>query len=318
MRRDEYWKNFNLGTELDISGRFLYNGLQVFHEMQDFSDEEDAFEFLYFIAVGVERLLKIAVILTEHDQSIDQAKFEQGLITHNHQALISRIKSRHNLNLHTQHNDLIAILSTFYKSHRYGRYSLESVAAPARERNDLVAFLESHLSTNIETSDIFNITKNEKKYKKFIGKTLSKIVTPVFKIIVSEASRLNLNTTEIKYRSKASKIFYNESFDFESEDFLHAELLAYFLSSSAKGPNSNFIRETMKPLPFDPALEGEYLQALRFEQAKIPIIDEMEEHYNLVENFKERKEIIETAVSLSLHSYIDDEDEEFNFEDASP
>ena len=53
MQPDEYWKNFNLGTELDIAGRFLFNGLQAFHEMEHFAAEEDAFEFLYSVAVGV-------------------------------------------------------------------------------------------------------------------------------------------------------------------------------------------------------------------------------------------------------------------------
>ncbi len=317
MRKDEYWKNFNLGTELDIAGRFLYNGLQVFHEMEDFSDEEDAFEFLYFIAVGVERLLKIAVILTEHDQSIDQNKFEEGLITHSHQNLIDRLKCRHELKLHRVHNDLIAILSRFYKSHRYGRYSLKSVSAPARERDDLISFLEKHLSIKIEISEWFKITRNESKYKKFIGKTLSKIVIPVFNIIGSEAFRLNLYTNEIKHGSKAWKIFYNKSFDFENEDILHIELITYFLSANANGPNSNFIKKWMDPLPFDPALEAEYLQALRFERAKIIILDEMEEHYGSVENFKERKGMIEVASTSNLDDYADSEEEEFNIEDPS-
>lgn len=46
MRPDEYWKNFNLGTELDIAGRFLFNGIQAFHEMQIFKSEEDVLEFV--------------------------------------------------------------------------------------------------------------------------------------------------------------------------------------------------------------------------------------------------------------------------------
>lgn len=77
MRPDEYWKNFNLGTELDIAGRFLFNGLQAFHEMEHFAAEEDSFEFLYSVAVGIERLLKIAIILTEHDPAADQEAFEK-------------------------------------------------------------------------------------------------------------------------------------------------------------------------------------------------------------------------------------------------
>jgi len=54
LRPDEYWKNFNLGTELDIAGRILFNGLQAFHEMEHFAAEEDSFEFLYSVAVGID------------------------------------------------------------------------------------------------------------------------------------------------------------------------------------------------------------------------------------------------------------------------
>ncbi len=62
MRPDEYWKNFNLGTVLDTAGRFRFNGPQAFHEMRNFAPEEDAFEFLYGVAMGIQRLQKIAVI----------------------------------------------------------------------------------------------------------------------------------------------------------------------------------------------------------------------------------------------------------------
>jgi hypothetical protein len=99
MRPDEYWKNFNLGTELDIAGRFLFNGLQAFHEMRNFAAEEEVFEFLYGVAVGIERLLKIAVILTEHDKALDQVEFEKGIITHSHQELVKRLKKSHQIDL---------------------------------------------------------------------------------------------------------------------------------------------------------------------------------------------------------------------------
>ena len=65
MDRSEYWKNFKLGKELDISGRFIYNGLQCFHHLEHFCYEEEIFEFLYNVSVGIERLLKVCVILIQ-------------------------------------------------------------------------------------------------------------------------------------------------------------------------------------------------------------------------------------------------------------
>ncbi|WP_336066749.1 hypothetical protein [Nitratireductor rhodophyticola] len=309
MRPDEYWKNFNLGTELDIAGRFLFNGLQAFHEMRNFAVEEDAFEFLYGVAVGIERLLKIAVILTEHDAANDQAEFEDGLKTHNHQLLIQRLQKRHQFDLAGMTNEFIGILSTFYKSHRYGRYSLGSVHAPARERDELITFLEKHLKVEINISGMFDSTRNERRYKMFIGRTISKIVLPIFHIIRNEAGRLNLYTYEIQYGSKASKIFLRESFDFEDEDILQGELIAYFVSGEESGPNSRFIRDLIKPLPFDPALEADYLSALRSDRYKQEVLDELEGHYEDVEDFKDRRNMLEAAASDHL-SYDAGEDED--------
>ena len=311
MRADEYWKNFNLGTELDIAGRFLFNGLQVFHEMMHFANEEDAFEFLYGVAVGIERLLKIAVIMTEHDKVLDQDAFERGLITHNHQELVRRLRANHQLNFATVHNEFISILSIFYKSHRYGRYNLASIYAPARERDDLNGFLEKYLGTRIDIHSTFNVTRNENRFKKFIGKVVSKIVLPVFQIIKNEAHRLNIYTYEIEHGSKASKIFLHESFDFEDEDIMQGELIAYFVSKDASGPNVRFIRESIEPLPFDPALEADYLAALRSDRQKLTVYDELEAHYGDIKNFKERREMLEVATS----EYLSYGDVEEDFED---
>lgn len=300
MRPDEYWKNFNLGTELDIAGRFLFNGLQAFHEMEHFAFEEDAFEFLYSVSVGVERLLKIAIILTEHDNAVDQEGFEKSLITHTHQDLDLRLRKPHGLKFFPRENEFIALLGRFYTSQRYGRYSLSSVLAPTQERDELVKFLEKHLDIKIDTRGWLKVTSNERKHRKFIGKVVAKIVNPIHQIVEDEARRLNIYTYEIDYRSKASKIFLSKKFDFEDEDILQAELMAYFISSEACGPNAQFIRDLIKPLPFDPALEGEYLTALRSDRKKITVLDELESHYEDVTNFKERRALIEASTLENL------------------
>jgi len=309
VRPDEYWKNFNLGTELDIAGRFIFNGLLAFHEIKHFASEEDAFEFLYSVSVGVERLLKIAVILTEHDNTVDQEDFEKSLITHTHQELARRLRGPHGLIFPARENEFIALLGRFYTSQRYGRYSLDSVLAPAQERDELVKFLEKHLDVKIDVGG-WVVTSNERRHRKFVGTVISKVVIPVHKIVEDEARRLNLYTYEIDYRSKASKIFIRKKFDFEEEDILQAELLAYFLSKEASGPNSSFIRERVTPLPFDPALEGEYLAALRSEWRKITVLDELESHYEEVADFKQRREMLEVSLLESLHYGDEDEDVE--------
>ncbi|MEL6949080.1 MAG: hypothetical protein AAGM16_02980 [Pseudomonadota bacterium] len=82
MNSEEFWKNFNLLDEISIAGAFVYNGLRRFHEMQRLDYTDELFEFLYNLSVGIERLLKVAVVLLEHDETTDVEDLEESLITH--------------------------------------------------------------------------------------------------------------------------------------------------------------------------------------------------------------------------------------------
>ncbi len=174
MRPDVYWKNFNLGTELDIAGRFLFNGLLAFHEMEHFAAEEDAFEFLYSVAVGVERLLKIAVILTEHDSAVRPRSLRKEPDHAYAPGTDPTFKGQARTQNSGAENEFIALLGRFYTSQRYGRYSLNSVFAPAQERDELVKFLEKHLDIKIDVNGLLTTTQNERQHRKFIGKVVSK------------------------------------------------------------------------------------------------------------------------------------------------
>ncbi len=309
MRVEEFWKNFNLGTELDIAGRFLYDGLYAFHLMETFTREEDAFEVLYSVAVGVERLIKIALILSDHDKSTDQGAFERELITHSHQDLLHRLTVSHPIKIGKVHHDFIAMLATFYKSRRYGRYSLASVTEAAKERDELIAFLEKHLQIKIDVTTMFGVTRNDLKIRKFFGKVVSKIALPVYEIIYQEARRLNLYTYEIEYGTKASKIFTFKRFDFLDEDILQAELLTYFMSDKATGPNSNLLKE-VEALPFEPAEEQDYMLALRSESKKLMILDQLDALYEEHVSETGDRLALMRASYFSLDSPFNDEEEE--------
>lgn len=83
MKPTEWWKNFALGIELDVAGTFIYNGIRALHELHHFQHPVDSFEILYNLSVGIERLLKVAIILIEHSESEDLNSLEESLITHN-------------------------------------------------------------------------------------------------------------------------------------------------------------------------------------------------------------------------------------------
>ena len=191
MQIDEFWKNFKLGSELDIAGRFIYNGLKSFDQTETFYFEEDAFEFLYNISVGIERLLKIVIILSEHDQTKNQIKFEKSLITHNHMELVSRAKKNNQMSFGKVHNRFLQLLDTFYRTHRYDRFSLESFTIEDKEKQGLISFFEDELGISIDTESAFEMTRNDIRIKRFIGKVVGRVCEQCFEAIKSHAQRLN-------------------------------------------------------------------------------------------------------------------------------
>ncbi|NLJ80292.1 MAG: hypothetical protein GX335_04635 [Firmicutes bacterium] len=91
-----YFKNFPMGTEIQIAGSFVYLGLQEFNRLKSFYHEDEVFPILYHIAVGIERLQKVLVVLTEEITVIDREKVEEKLqkLGHRHVALHNRIREK--------------------------------------------------------------------------------------------------------------------------------------------------------------------------------------------------------------------------------
>src|SRR3954470_13398435 len=105
MRPDEWWKNFALGTELDVAGTFVYNGIKSLHDLEFLDQAVDIFEVLYNLSVGIERLLKVAVILIEHDAKTDVDQLEESLLTHSTIELANRVQGHVDLGLTDLHRE---------------------------------------------------------------------------------------------------------------------------------------------------------------------------------------------------------------------
>lgn len=308
MERTQFWKNFNLGTELSLSGSFIYNGLRSFHDMDTLYYEEDIFEVLYSFSVGIERLLKIAVVLVEHSESVDQEKFEQSLITHNHQDLLNRVKQKQKIKLGVIHNDFLQMLSKFYKTYRYDRYSLLTLSPHGKEKKNFHNFISKHLKIEIQDEFPSQITQNSNKIKKFIGKTVGKIAENLYGVIKSVASDLNIYTYEITVYSKAYKIFMKKEYNFLNEDILWKEILIYLMNSSELTCLKKFLM-TIDPLEFDPGLIPDYLQSFGSDKKKLERMDELETLYKDIDSVKERLQLIDmiTNANFIFDDEIDDE-----------
>jgi hypothetical protein len=291
MDKLEFWTNFKLGEELQIAGRFIYNGLRCFHGMDTLCNEDEVFETLYNISVGIERLFKVAIILVEHEDTIDQNEFEESLITHNHHKLLTRLKEKTSFEISGIHNEFLSLLSTFYKTHRYGRYSASDLTTDIKERDALQAYIEKHLNITIVDDHPSSVIPNNQRTRKFLGKVVGKISSLLYEIICKESRRRNIYTYEIRSGSKAEKIFLRNEHDFTNEDVLWRELLVYFINAKESSGNLQLVRE-IKPLEFDPALTVDYLRCFESPEKMLRCVDQLEHLYEGVDAPGERLEWI--------------------------
>lgn len=292
MNPTQFWQNFKLGEEQEIACNFIYDGLRNLHEMETLSMETEVFPVLYNLSVGLERLFKVAIVLLEFNDKTDIDIFEKSLITHNHLDLLNRIKKSTNINLGDSHIALLNLLSIFYKTHRYNRFSLQSVTNISRDKKALHLFLNKYLQIDI-TDDMFGVD-NSLRVKKFIGKTVKKITKDIYLIIKESAHAKNLYTDEISSSSsKAAKILCGgDDILFDYEETAMIEVLA-FLMKTKESTLMKVIKD-IEPLPLDPALDSEYLQFLLKKRTDFSssIIDEIEDYHADISDFKNRMEII--------------------------
>lgn len=289
MNREQAWKTFNLGTEINISGTFIYNGLRCFHEMQTIDCTEEIFDFLYNLSVGIERLLKVAIILLEYTHIKDQKEFEKSLMTHNHLDLIKRVQVYHKLRLDKPHYKFLHLLSNFYHNFRYARFNLSGAWDPDQEKTELRNYLENNLQMPLELSSSTFPAQNTAAFRNHIGKITRKISQQIFAIVKQAAEALNLYTHELSSTSKAAKIFLKGEGNFDSESILWKELLIFFMNTKATTELLNYLR-SIEPLEFDEALASDYLQCFQSQEGERFVIDELESHYASLNNPGKRLE----------------------------
>jgi hypothetical protein len=307
MNPSEFWKNFRLNEEIHISGTFIYNGLRRFHELKSFDHSDELFEFLYELSVGLERLLKCAVVLYEHNETYDQEALEKSLITHNHLDLMARLRDHVELKLGPTHNDLMSLLGTFYKTLRYDRFSLTSAYEGKKEATAILRLLSKHFETEVPADDSWFGAPNEDRFRKYMRRAVLKISNEVYRAIRERAGQINLYTYELRHGSKASSVFQRE-IDMAHEDILWKELLIFFMNGKVEGGYFKFLKDTPS-LKFDPYLISDYLECFQSDTAKSAVMDELEHHYQQMgrDEISERHQRI--AVIGASHVYFNDEEE---------
>lgn len=295
-----FWKNFRLGTELQISGSFIYNALYTLDNMQTFYHEAECFEFLYNVSVGLERLQKIVVILLEHDINGSQEEFERSLITHNHLELLHRIKKKQKLNLGKQHIKFLGLLDSFYNTARYDRYNLSSVYRPPQDQRGFIQFISDELKVDIKTGLPFSTGVTD-KMRKFIGKLIEKFTTQLYDLIRNEAYRLGTATYEIAHNSKAFKIFIAKEFDFRKEKLMQREVSLFLLKNLPEDGLKKYINQ-LEPLEFGQLHTNQYFESMFNYHNDRSVMDEMEYLY---EENKIKHSRVEEVMAIGSNTNFD-------------
>ncbi|WP_300979161.1 hypothetical protein [Flavobacterium sp.] len=295
----EFWKNYHLGTELSISGNFIYNSIYCFELMQIFYYEDEAFEFLYNAAVGIERLQKITLILIEHNENTNQDDFEKGLITHNHLELNNRIRKNRTVNFGKVHIKFLSLLSSFYKSIRYDKYNLNSIYNSNNSRQELILFIEENLNTKISI-DFLGCTENNDSIKRFIGKVIQKICKEYFEQIKIECERLNIYTYEISPESKALKVFLGEHLDFIEERIIQKEIIKFLIQSKSSKGFLNYLDE-IPPVDLSMLQTNFYINYLIDFHKKSGIREEISEYYSEISKISNRIEHLKPIGDIDIN-----------------
>lgn len=291
MNKNEYWKNFSLGTELETSGIFIYNGLKQINDLKNYEYAEDVFEVLYNLSVGLERLMKIVIFLTEHQDYANQEALEKSLITHNLDCLRDRIEINHKLELNDIQKEFIVLLTTFYNKHRYDRFNFNELNDYTKDQDAFIKFLCNKLRILVSNESLSATLKNTKQIKKFLAKIILNISINLYEVIESTARALNIYTYELRPNGKAYRIFIYKDFNFELHTVLKKELLIALINNK----NSNVIKfiKSIKSLPFDKQDENEIISMLLSDNNLEDYFDALETFYEELDNKKERLDTLE-------------------------
>lgn len=308
--KDFFWKNFRLGTELQNSGTFIYNGIFHLDNIEYFRFEEECFEFLYNIAVGIERLQKILIVLIEHDSSLSQDEFEKSLITHNHLELLKRIKAERELNFGKVHTKFLGLLANFYKSIRYERFNISSVYKPSQDKEKLVEFITSEL--NVELTEMpIRVLENTEQVKSFLGKVIKKISITLYELIRKETARIGTFTHEIRYNSKSYKIFTEQEFDFKNERLMQREVFLFLFKNFPDDKLKKFI-DNIDPLPFEQCHTNHYIESILNVHKDGSVKDEMLHLYEEDRPSKDRLDkILAIGSNINFDHFGEPDEDEF-------
>lgn len=286
-----------MGAELDVSGEFIYDGIDALNQIYTSDEETRLFSFLYHTSVGIERIQKIIIVLFDTFDLQNYKEFEDSLITHSHIGLQERIFKLTNMKFIARENRFLQMLTNFYKTARYDRFNLNSQYAKGKELfND---FLLSQIpSSEIKYHSFSNEILITSYIKEILGRIVGSISKKYYRLICEKCRETGIYTYELRTDSKAEKIFLTNykknSLQIQKniESMSVKELLIYLRKSKDKHPFLLYI-DDFEHIEFDPAFLNEYISEISNGNIPQALVDEVENLYEENGGFENRKDLVE-------------------------
>ena len=152
-------------------------------------------------------------------------------------------------------------------------------------------------------------TPRRGQVKSFLGQLIKKITITFYKLIKLETARIGLYTHEIRYNSKAFKIFTEQEFDFKNERLMQREVLLFLLQNFPKDQTSKFIN-TLTPLSFGQFHTNHYVESILNIHKDTSVKDEMLYLYEEGRPSKDRFQKILVIGSNINFDYFEDNDKD--------
>lgn len=305
-----YYKNFNMVTELDIAGEFIYDGIHALNQMKDLDEVAQLFSFLYHISVGLERLQKIVLVLIENVTEDNIDAFEKRLKTHSHIHLSERISRTHKTSFGPRENNFLQLLSTFYNSARYNRFSFP---VQSSKENVLVAdYIKKYLAPQkIQNHFITSTILVTDDVKELFGRVVGSITKQYYKKIQEGCQQNKTFSYELRYNSKAENVFLSQHRKNSLQDMklteviVLKELLLFIRNSKA---NNSFLRflNGITPLELDVGFLNEHIYDLSRGVISEQLTSEVEYLYEMNSYSKDRIELVSAIGDINVQfDYMD-------------
>lgn len=316
MLVNEIWdfKSINMGRELEIAGEFIYESVKKAMSITGLHNQYEINIIMYTGAVGIERLQKIYLCLSQQDPT-DRTSIPKCLVEHNHLELEKEIHKYITECLSSNSRGLLGMFAEYYNNFRYANY------IPGKNSSELrklfIGFLKKQ-NGRFNFDEPYALCQFE-NFKRFYINEVGKLSSHYFKLIRNKAREIGTYTYEIDSSSNAARVFLStqsrslyEQMIIEEESI--KELVLYLYKNKKESGVFELLNE-MDSLDLDEALINDYLSDLCEGKVNDTLIDYVDGLYDEIEDKKqrkERKELLSLIGNRSVLFDLDDIDDEEN------